>query len=366
MNSGTLPAKKTDILIVDDTPANLDLLSNMLISQGFQVGAAINGTIALMSAQTTPPDLILLDIKMPDLNGYEVCQRLKANKKTRDIPVIFISALDEVLDKVKAFEVGGVDYITKPFQVEEVLARINTHLTIRNLQMGLQAQNAELDAFAHTVAHDLKNPLGLVIGYNDYLIEAFSEMKPEEALELLQNVKKTGQKMSSIIDELLLLAGVRKEQATITSLNMANIVAQAQQRLVFMIEEYQGEIIVPDDWPVAQGYAPWIEEVWANYISNGLKYGGRPPRLELGATLQDTGMIRFWVRDNGSGLDPAAQAQLFTTFTRLDETRAQGHGLGLSIVRRIVEKLGGQVSVESEGVPDQGSVFSFTLPSAAN
>ena len=120
--------------------------------------------------------------------------------------------------------------------------------------------------------------------------------------------------------------------------------------------------MLPDHWPIALGYSPWIEEVWVNYISNAIKYGGRPPRVELGATVQADGMVRFWVRDDGSGLTPAEQAQLFVPFTRLNKTPAKGNGLGLSIVRRIVEKLGGQVGVESEGLPGRGCVFSFTLP----
>ncbi len=111
---------------------------------------------------------------------------------------------------------------------------------------------------------------------------------------------------------------------------------------------------------MALGYGPWVEEVWANYLSNAIQYGGRPPRVELGATEQADGMVRFWVRDNGPGLTPEEQARLFTPFTRLDQVRAKGHGLGLSIVRRIVEKLGGQVGVESE--VGRGSVFTFTLP----
>ena len=122
---------------------------------------------------------------------------------------------------------------------------------------------------------------------------------------------------------------------------------------------------MPDDWPVAVGYASWVEEVWANYISNGLKYGGQPPRLKLGATEQADGMVRFWVQDNGPGLEPDAQAKLFVPFTQLDQIRVAGHGLGLSIVRRIVEKLGGQVGVESKGIPGQGCLFFFTLPSQA-
>ncbi|MEM9925540.1 MAG: ATP-binding protein [Cyanobacteria bacterium P01_D01_bin.50] len=134
----------SDILVIDDTPENLALLSQILKDKGYKVRSVTKASTGLRGAKAAPPDLILLDVKMPEMNGYEVCQHLKADKSTRDIPVIFISALGDVLDKVKAFEVGGVDYITKPLQVEEVLARIKTHLTIRQLQQQLQTQNRQL------------------------------------------------------------------------------------------------------------------------------------------------------------------------------------------------------------------------------
>ncbi len=136
---------QSDILIVDDIPQNLRVLQQMLAEHGYRVRPAINGKVALNAIRKTVPDLILLDIVMPDMDGYEVCQQLKAHGRTRDIPVIFISALHETIDKLKAFQIGGVDYITKPFQIEEVLARVNTHITISNHQRKLiEAHNAEL------------------------------------------------------------------------------------------------------------------------------------------------------------------------------------------------------------------------------
>ena len=134
----------SSILIVDDAPENLTMLTSMLTGQGYHVRPAINGQIALQAIRKLPPDLILLDIVMPGMDGYEVCRQVKADATTRDIPVIFMSARQETLDKVKAFEVGGIDYITKPFQVEEVLARVETHVTLRNLQKHLEEQNAQL------------------------------------------------------------------------------------------------------------------------------------------------------------------------------------------------------------------------------
>lgn len=149
------PSPKGDILIVDDTLPNLRLLSTMLTEYDFEVRGVPNGALALTVARSSPPDLILLDINMPGMNGYEVCQQLKADPQTEAIPVIFISALDEVLDKVRAFAVGGVDYITKPFQVEEILARVKTHLTLRNLQRQLEQANQELARLNDTLQAEL-------------------------------------------------------------------------------------------------------------------------------------------------------------------------------------------------------------------
>lgn len=152
---------KRNILVVDDTPDNLRLLSTMLTEQGYEVGKALNGQIALRAAQTAPPDLILLDINMPNMNGYEVCEHLKADQRTQSIPVIFISALDEVWDKVKAFKLGGVDYITKPFQAEEVLARVQTHLNIQALQNALRQEQEKserllLNILPQAIVEELK------------------------------------------------------------------------------------------------------------------------------------------------------------------------------------------------------------------
>jgi two-component system sensor histidine kinase/response regulator len=181
----------------------------------------------------------------------------------------------------------------------------------------------------------------------------------------LQAIVRNGRTMNNIIDELLLLAGVRKTEVQVAPLDMASVVSQAQQRLAYMIQQYRAEITLPDSWPVALGHGPWVEEVWVNYLSNACKYGGRPPRVELGGAMQANGMVRFWVRDNGAGLTPEEQARLFVPFTRFNQVRVKGHGLGLSIVRWIVEKLGGQVGVESDGVLGRGSVFYFTLSSGA-
>ncbi len=218
---------------------------------------------------------------------------------------------------------------------------------------------AELDAFSHTVAHDLKNPLGAVNGFAELLAKSWQTMKPEEVTQLVTAMHSSALKMRNIIEELLLLAGVRKADVMTEPLAMGPIVDEAWQRLTYAAAARGARFRRAEQWPVALGYGPWVEEVWANYLSNAIKYGGTPPLVEAGAEKEGD-RVRFWVRDNGPGLDAEQQARLFTPFTRLHQARATGQGLGLSIVRRIMEKLGGEAWVES--TPGQGSTFGFTLP----
>jgi PAS domain S-box-containing protein len=242
----------------------------------------------------------------------------------------------------------------------DVTERVRAAEALRQYTAELEARNGELDAFAHTVAHDIKSPLNLVVGYARLLEAEHKSFSDQELEDYLQTISQGGQKMADIIDELLLLASARQEDVETGPLDMAAIVASAQDRLSHEIEEHQAEISLPAEWPVVTGYGPWVEEVWVNYLSNGIKYGGEPPRLSLGATKQADGTVRFWIRDNGPGIAAEDRARLFIPFSQLNQVRANGHGLGLSIVRRIVERLDGEVGVTSQ--VGEGSVFAFTLP----
>jgi len=255
---------------------------------------------------------------------------------------------------------------------EELAERTKAEEALRQRTTDLEARNAELDAFAHTVAHDLKNPAGAIVGYAEMLTREREKMPKDIEQRFLSTLARNARKMTVIVDELLLLSSVREQKEVETeALDMAQIVSEAQARLQFLMEQYEGQIVVPNAWPVAVGYAPWVEEVWTNYISNALKHGGRPPHVELGADrlavdpeapAATADMIRFWVRDNGPGLTPEQRDRLFTPFERLHQVRVEGHGLGLSIVQRIVQKLGGQVGVKCNGQQGQGCTFYFTLP----
>ena len=246
---------------------------------------------------------------------------------------------------------GAVQDITDRKRVDEALIQYTAEL---------EARNEELDAFAHTVSHDLKNPLNIVLGYAQLLSENRNPLLPEEVQFSIAAIAQAADKMVHIVNDLLLLASVGRVEVVSKPLDMASIMTGVWRVLGRMIEEYQAIIVAPDTWPVAQGYGPWIEVVWTNYISNAMKYGGKPPRIELGAMVEPEGMVHFWVRDNGPGLTPDDQSRLFVPFTRLAPGLVDGNGVGLSIVQRIIERLGGQISIESE--VGHGSIFRFTLP----
>ena len=233
----------------------------------------------------------------------------------------------------------------------------------QNQRVLTEARNEELDAFARTVAHDLKNPLSALMSSAEFLQNYHHVIDVDRLQEIFRIMHSSSVKATSIVEELLLLAGVRKQQAQLSTLDMGHIVEQAKQRFEMMLNERDGEWVEAESWPVAVGYGPWVEEVWANYISNALKYGGKPYRIEVGATRANgDGMTRFWIKDNGAGIPESAAGQLFSEFNRLQKDKIEGHGLGLSIVKRIVEKLNGTVGFESP--PDGGSIFYFTLPVA--
>lgn len=259
-------------------------------------------------------------------------------------------------------------HLWEPSEVPEILGNVvgdvsndfrTSNQQIHEHIVALQARNKELEAYALTVAHDLKEPLAVMI-LTSNLISKIPDLPRDELMEYLQEIKSTAYQMNTIINALLLFARVGSAEAPVERVDMGRVVKNVRNRLSQMITQHRAQLDLPQSWPGAIGYAPWLEEVWANYISNALKHGGKPPRVELGASTQPDGMVRFWTRDNGPGVPPDDQARLFTPFNRINSTDTSGQGLGLSIVLRIVERLGGQVGVESEA--GRGSQFFFTLP----
>jgi PAS domain S-box-containing protein len=220
---------------------------------------------------------------------------------------------------------------------------------------------ADLDAYARTVAHDLKNPISGVIGLTGFIKDDILNKKQDQAFEYLDLLHDQGNIMLKIVDELLLLSRIRKEDIKPESIDMVSIVKGAMYRLNRQAEDRKTTYVLPGSWPVVMGHSQWIEEVWVNLISNAIKYGGDPPRIKLGSEKLDNGWHRFWIQDNGDGVAAQLLGKLFADFERLGQKNVEGHGLGLSITKRIVEKLGGKVFVSSENTPGSGCIFSFTL-----
>ncbi|MFC1976500.1 response regulator [Chloroflexota bacterium] len=334
-----------------------------LIGLRMELGQGIVGWVAQRGESIIVPSVAddpRFSSDVDDKTGFQTSAVLAVPLRVRDMVIGVVELVNKLTGEFDADDRALLETLISPAAIAIDNARMVEELYQYTKE--LQARNEELDAFSHTVAHDLKSPLSPMIGLARFLEESHSVMSAEEIKDSLRIIVRSGLKMDNIVNELLLLAQIRSTEVEVEPLSMGYIVTEALQRLSHMIEEKQAEIILPDKWPIALGYGPWVEEVWVNYVSNALKYSGEPPRVELGGTVQTNGSIRFWVRDNGHGLKPEEQPQVFAEFTQFSQIRAGGHGLGLSIVRRIMEKLGGEVSVESEGIPGKGSTFIFTLP----
>ena len=354
------------VLIVDDKPQNLRLISDFLAEQGFDLMLARSGAEALKKARMATLDLVLLDVRMPETDGFEVCRRLKSDPDTADVPVIFMTAMDDTAHKVEGFRLGAVDYVTKPIQREELLARIQHHLKLNRLQKELFAKsqdlaqkNAELEAYGHTIAHSLKTPLAAASRFLEILCKFKSDNLSGEQLHLAQQAQNALAMTGEVVDALLLLSTVAQQHVELKPLDTGSLVSQALSQLGEMLALQRADVKLPPSWPQALGYAPWVGEVWMNLLSNALKYGGSPPRLEV-AGAPDGAHVRFSVRDNGQPLSEDERRRVFTPFTRLHQERAAGHGLGLATVQRIVSKLGGTVGVSVGSA--EGNEFYFTLP----
>jgi DNA-binding response OmpR family regulator len=354
------------LLIVDDKPQNLRLISDFLAEQGFDLMLTRNSTQALEKARMARPDLVLLDVRMPEADGFEVCRQLKADPRTAEIPVIFMTAVDDAAHKVEGFRLGAVDYVTKPIQREELLARIQHHLQLSRLQkeltvktQDLALKNAELEAYAHTIAHSLKTPLAAASRLLEILCKYEFKGLSDTQMRLAEHAYNALATTGEVIDALLLLSTVVQQDVVLKPLDMNSLVGKVLAQLEDMVARQHAQIRVPQTWPIALGHAPWVTEVWLNLVSNALKYGGSPPNVEL-AGVPDGAQVRFVVRDNGEPLSEDQRKRIFIPFTRMHQERAAGHGLGLATVQRIVARLGGSVGVVA--APAGGNEFYFTLP----
>lgn len=370
-----ISSPRATILAVDDQPDNLRLLAKMLSDRGYKVRKALNGQLALTTVQVSLPDLILLDITMPDISGYEVCARLKASETSRNIPVIFVSGLGEALDKVRAFEVGAADYITKPFHVEEVLARVENQLTICRQQQQIQAQNQQLQAALHhaqhlnelksrfvaMVSHEFRNPLTTILMTTQLLL---SGKAPEDKTHYyLNRIQELSNDLAHLVDEVLDLHQVEVGKLDIAPVTMD--VTEFCHQLVEATRSHlnsQHQIIVthPETSIIADVDEQILRHVLTNLLSNAIKYSPQGGTVTLALACHNHN-VQLQVRDHGIGIPEADLGHLFTAFHRASNVgKIPGTGLGLSIVKSMVELHGGTIAVSSQvGV---GSTFTIELP----
>ncbi len=377
------------VLVVDDNPTNLSVLVNLLRDVGLRVLVATDGESAIEQTQYVKPDLILLDVMMPGIDGFETCQRLKANIETTKIPIIFMTALSETVDKVRGLSLGAVDYVTKPFEHEEVLVRIRTHLTIAKQRQIIESQNldlqnevsdrkraeAALTIFLQAVSHDLRNPVTGLIMVLDNLIKTNQNLEnnikdniilPRTTIE---RMRQSGNRQLALINSLLeshsnnVHGIVIHPQPTI----IKEVIQAAIDDLQGLLEETEVDLQVPFDLPLVDMDAASICRVFQNLIANAIKHNPPNLKLTISAQINPENMLLCEVNDNGVGLTPEQSKNLFELYAQGKaqnnlNRRSLSLGLGLYICRQIIQAHGGAIGVSAE--LNVGSRFWFTLPIA--
>jgi signal transduction histidine kinase len=359
------------VLIVDDNPANLQLLYAMLKREGYKVRPVLSGSLALEAARTDPPDLVLLDISMPEMDGYEVCRRFKADERLREIPVIFISASDETPGKVKAFSVGGVDYVTKPFQIEEVKARVATHLEIQRQRRELQESYDKLqklealrDGLVHMIVHDMRSPLMGV----DVCLQTLEVIErgtlSERAASLLREASSTTDRLMEMVGSLL---DVSRMESSTMRLDLAptplhSLVDGAMAKVGRLRGSRKFEVDLPGGALAVICDGNLILRVIQNLLGNAFQF--TPEDATVSVSIRaDEDFVRVEVSDTGPGIPAECHSLIFEKFgqVQLREGRRKfTTGLGLTFCRLAVEAHGGAIGVASE--LGHGSTFWFTLP----
>ncbi len=381
---GKRDVSKSTILIVDDIHHNVQVLSQLVRNEGHNVIAAFDGKDALALARKRRPDLVLLDVLMPELDGYGVCEQFKKDPVLREIPIIFLSALSDVDSKVRGFEVGGLDYITKPFHQEEVIARINLHLTLKNLEQereryiaelkirerNLELANREKDEVIRIVSHDIRNPLTGIIGVANILRSEDGYSK-EEVDGMLEIIEQSGYKLLDLVKDIL---EVESTKAGSLQLNMKEV--DLRELLAQVIELHQPTALTKsinlrftkDEWVPPILIDPQkINQAISNLVANSLKFTGAGGSIELSLRYDDDPgsecPVIIEVRDTGIGIPEERLPTLFDSIKRHRETGTKGEkgsGIGLDIVKRFIELHGGSISVKStEG---KGTAFTLELP----
>ncbi|QPJ66179.1 MAG: hybrid sensor histidine kinase/response regulator [Candidatus Nitrohelix vancouverensis] len=372
--------KGMKILIVDDTLENLNVLRSILSSKGFNIYIATNGELALKLSEKTIPDLILLDVMMPGMNGFETCQKLKANSATKDIPVIFVSAKSETSDIVDGFSVGGVDYIVKPFNMEEVIVRVHTQLKLKKTTEDLKlavvqlhaAQNDSLakSEFLTRMSHELKTPLNAIIGFSALMQNNQDNLTPKQNKNI-KFISDAGNRLHSIIKDILDVCLLEPNAYKIFTAKVElNPLLENSICSIRELAETKG-IRIGHDFDLKKsifvtGDAQRIKQILDSLLINAVKYNKEQGKIDIGLISSENGKVVISVADTGEGIQSSDYDKIFEPLFRLEKHRSQvsGLGLGLTLSKKYIELMGGAIQVESK--PGEGSCFKLQLQKFVN
>lgn len=359
------------ILIVDDVPTNIQLVASILAPFDYELSFANSGQDALNQIEETSFDLILLDIMMPGMDGLEVGRRLKAHENTRDIPIIFLTAKSDEDSIIDGFEVGAADYVTKPFNPAELVARVQTHLKLKHTQDKLRRRNQELaeaiqmkNRLLSIASHDLKNPLSAVNGFATMLERNKVVQGNQDAADMVQFISRAAQRMMNLITELLDTAAIEmgKMDLKLANCDILQLLRSIINENTILAHKKEQSLNLNGSAEIIQADGKRLKQVFDNLISNAIKYS--PKGAQIQVSLQQTpSHTEIRVQDQGPGFSEADQQKLFGYFQRLSARPTGGEGstgIGLAIVKQIVELHQGEIRLEKTS--DQGSTFLVRLP----
>lgn len=364
--------EKYSILIVDDVSKNIQVVANLLNEEGYKMAFAQSGKTALDIIKEHTIDLVLLDIMMPEMDGYEVCRILKENAETTDIPIIFITAKTDTDSIVKGFEAGGVDYITKPFHGKELISRVRTHLRLHSTEKELLKKNEQLkltnitkDKFFSIIAHDLKNPFSALMGYTSIITEDIDTIGKDELLKYVGNMERTVKNAYSLLENLLQWSRSQTGRLDfhpfeidlylIAIRNIGLLTSAADNKQIALVNNIKKgtEVYVDENM---------ISTVIRNLLSNAIKFSHKGGEVILDME-EKNGEVLVSVKDNGVGISKEDRDKLFridVSLSTVGTAEEKGTGLGLILCKEFVEKHNGEIRVDSE--PGKGSTFSFIIP----
>lgn len=355
--------KTLNILYIEDDPGTGRLVQKKLARLAFDVALASDGEKGMEKLQDAAFDLVLLDFWLPDQDGLSLLEKIQSLEQSP--PVVVLTGSVDAEKAVSSLKAGAVDYLFKDARqdfIVQIQERFPSWIQSHAANTEQTVLIRDLKDYAQNVAHDLKNPLASLEALTNLL--ANDQLNEGQIARYSHAMVNTVEKMRNIVDELLLLATAKPQEIDFHEISMEEVIADALDRLELQVAGKDAQIELPAFFPLVIGYKSWVEEIWVNYLSNALKYGGMHPQITLGFDNWPGEQIRFWVKDEGPGISEEDQEILFQRFQRAGTDQAEGQGLGLSIVSRIIEKLGGEVGVESK--PGGGSLFYFTLAKAAS